>query len=40
MPQDGSVAPKERINIKYVSSAKGQQSEMELPFCTSRSSSP
>lgn len=32
MPQDGSVAPKERINIKYVSSAQGQQSEMELPF--------
>ncbi|AXQ14821.1 MULTISPECIES: type VI secretion system contractile sheath small subunit [Shewanella] len=32
MAKDGSVAPKERINIKYVPSTGDQQSEMELPL--------
>ena len=32
MAKDGSVAPKERINIKYVPSMGDQQSEMELPL--------
>lgn len=29
---DGSVAPKERINIRYVPKTDGQQSEIELPL--------
>lgn len=29
---DGSVAPKERINIRYVPRTDGQQSEIELPL--------
>ncbi|MCE9788552.1 type VI secretion system contractile sheath small subunit [Shewanella chilikensis] len=32
MAKDGSVAPKERINIKYVPSTGEQQGEMELPL--------
>lgn len=32
MAKDGSVAPKERINIKYVPETGDQQSEMELPL--------
>ncbi|KEA65276.1 Uncharacterized protein ImpB [Marinobacterium lacunae] len=32
MSKDASVAPKERINIKYVPSTGDQQSEMELPL--------
>ncbi|SDX68769.1 type VI secretion system contractile sheath small subunit [Marinobacter mobilis] len=32
MPKDGSVAPKERINIKYVPATGDQQAEMELPL--------
>lgn len=27
----GSVAPKERINIKYVPATDGEQAEVELP---------
>ncbi|MEL1266379.1 type VI secretion system contractile sheath small subunit [Pseudoxanthomonas putridarboris] len=30
--KDGSVAPKERINIKYVPNTGDQQAEMELPL--------
>ncbi|NMG67096.1 type VI secretion system contractile sheath small subunit [Azoarcus indigens] len=30
--KDGSVAPKERINIKYVPATGGQQEEVELPL--------
>ena len=29
---DGSVAPKERINIRYIPRTDGQQSEIELPL--------
>src|SRR5262245_52939005 len=29
--KDGSVAPKERINIKYIPNTGGQQAETELP---------
>lgn len=32
MAKDGSVAPKERINIKYVPATLGQQDEKELPL--------
>lgn len=32
MAQEGSVAPKERINIKYVPATNGQQAETELPL--------
>lgn len=32
MAKDGSVAPKERINIKYVPATSGQQDEKELPL--------
>ena len=32
MAKDGSVAPKERINIKYVPATGDQQSEIELPL--------
>ncbi|MBW8185411.1 type VI secretion system contractile sheath small subunit [Shewanella nanhaiensis] len=32
MAKDGTVAPKERINIKYVPSTGDQQAEMELPL--------
>ncbi|NRD73736.1 type VI secretion system contractile sheath small subunit [Shewanella sp. VB17] len=32
MAKDGSVAPKERINIKYVPATGEQQAEMELPL--------
>ena len=32
MSKDGSVAPKERINIKYVPATGDQQAEMELPL--------
>ncbi len=32
MAKEGSVAPKERINIKYVSATGGQQEEIELPL--------
>jgi type VI secretion system protein ImpB len=31
-PSSGSVAPKERINIKYVPATGDQQSEVELPL--------
>ena len=31
-PKSGSVAPKERINIRYVADTKGMQEEVELPF--------
>ena len=34
MSQDGSVAPKERVNIKYIATAGDQQSEVELPLKT------
>ncbi|PVZ68772.1 type VI secretion system contractile sheath small subunit [Pelagibaculum spongiae] len=34
MSQDGSVAPKERVNIKYIATAGEQQSEVELPLKT------
>jgi type VI secretion system protein ImpB len=30
--KDGSVAPKERINIKYVPATGDQQAETELPL--------
>ncbi|WJV25569.1 MULTISPECIES: type VI secretion system contractile sheath small subunit [Pseudomonas] len=30
--QSGSVAPKERINIRYVPATNGQQEEVELPL--------
>lgn len=30
--KDGSVAPKERINIKYVPATEGQTAEVELPL--------
>lgn len=32
MSKEGSVAPKERINIKYVPATGDQQAEMELPL--------
>lgn len=32
MAKGGSVAPKERINIKYVPATSGQQDEKELPL--------
>ncbi len=32
MPKDGSVAPKERINIKYVPATGDQQAATELPL--------
>lgn len=32
MAKDGSVAPKERINIKYVPATGDQQAEIELPL--------
>lgn len=32
MAKDGTVAPKERINIKYVPATGDQQAEMELPL--------
>lgn len=32
MAKEGSVAPKERINIKYVPATNGQQAETELPL--------
>ncbi len=32
MSRDGSVAPKERINIRYVPATLGQQAEVELPL--------
>jgi type VI secretion system protein ImpB len=32
MAKDGSVAPKERINIKYVPATGDQQEELELPL--------
>lgn len=32
MAKDGSVAPKERINIKYVPATGDQQQEVELPL--------
>lgn len=32
MPAEGSVAPKERVNIVYKTEAGGVQSEKELPF--------
>ena len=32
MAKEGSVAPKERINIKYVPATNGQQEETELPL--------
>jgi type VI secretion system protein ImpB len=31
-PKEGSVAPKERINIRYVPATLGQQAEVELPL--------
>lgn len=34
MSKEGSVAPKERINIKYVPATGDQQSEIELPLKT------
>ena len=30
--KDGSVAPKERINIKYVPATEGQTAEVDLPL--------
>lgn len=30
--KEGSVAPKERINIKYVPATEGQVAEVELPL--------
>jgi type VI secretion system protein ImpB len=30
--KEGSVAPKERINIRYVPATLGQQAEIELPL--------
>lgn len=32
MAKEGSVAPKERINIRYVPMTNGQQAEVELPL--------
>ena len=32
MAKEGSVAPKERINIKYVPATGDQQAEIELPL--------
>jgi type VI secretion system protein ImpB len=32
MAKEGSVAPKERINIRYVPATLGQQAEIELPL--------
>ncbi|MEQ5835498.1 type VI secretion system contractile sheath small subunit [Marinobacter sp. R17] len=32
MAKEGSVAPKERINIKYIPATGDQQAEMELPL--------
>ncbi|PYE85286.1 type VI secretion system contractile sheath small subunit [Phyllobacterium leguminum] len=32
MSKEGSVAPKERINIRYVPATLGQQAEVELPL--------
>jgi|ERR1700722_4697685 type VI secretion system protein ImpB len=32
MGKEGSVAPKERINIRYVPATLGQQAEIELPL--------
>lgn len=32
MARDGSVAPKERINVKFVPATGGQQAEVELPL--------
>jgi len=29
---DGSIAPKERINVRYISKVNGQASEVELPL--------
>ncbi len=34
MSKEGSVAPKERINIKYIPATGDAQSEVELPFKT------
>ncbi|MFM2484454.1 type VI secretion system contractile sheath small subunit [Celerinatantimonas yamalensis] len=34
MSKEGSVAPKERINIKYVPAVGDAQAELELPFKT------
>lgn len=34
MSKEGSVAPKERINIKYIPATGDAQSEIELPFKT------
>lgn len=34
MSKEGSVAPKERINIKYVPAVGDSQAEIELPFKT------
>lgn len=34
MSKEGSVAPKERINIKYVPATGDQQAEIELPLKT------
>jgi len=30
--RDGSVAPKERVNIRYKSALDGQQEDVELPL--------
>ncbi|MEL6711539.1 MAG: type VI secretion system contractile sheath small subunit, partial [Pseudomonadota bacterium] len=32
MANEGSVAPKERINIKYIPATGDQQAEIELPL--------
>lgn len=32
MAKEGSVAPRERINIRYVPATLGQQAEVELPL--------
>jgi len=34
MASEGSIAPKERINIKYIPATGDQQAEIELPFKT------
>ena len=34
MSKTGSVAPKERINIKYTPATEGQTDEVELPLKT------
>jgi type VI secretion system protein ImpB len=34
MPDEGSVAPKERVNIVYRPATGGQQEQIELPFKT------